>query len=423
MVAKIITGKSVKGILNYNEHKVRAGQAELILAHRFLREPQELSFMEKLNRFERLMEKNPRVRTNAIHISLNFASGEKLDSRKLQEIAAAYMAQIGFEGQPFLVYRHLDAAHPHVHVVTTNIRPDGKRIDLHNIGRHKSEVARQAIEQEFGLERAEGRKQAAALPLTPVPAPAQYGTSETKQAISQIVTAVTRHYNYTSLAELNAALGCFNVTASRGSENSPMYRNKGLVYSIINQQGQQVGVPIKASALPGNPTLPKLEMRFKENARVRGLYKDALKHEIDTLLRTSSPLSRQAFIQRLHREQIQVLFRESKEGMTYGVTFINHARKAVLNGSELGKAYSAKALVARLDGGKGAPDQLHDMAPQATREFQAGAPQQETPSAPAFYHAAAPFIDALVHVEQQPDYLPHTLQHKKRKQKKRRPSL
>jgi hypothetical protein len=34
------------------------------------------------------------------------------------------MERIGFGRQPYLVYRHFDADHPHIHIVTNTIRAD-----------------------------------------------------------------------------------------------------------------------------------------------------------------------------------------------------------------------------------------------------------------------------------------------------------
>ncbi len=52
---------------------------------------------------------------------------------KLKEVAETYMTKIGFAEQPYLVYSHHDAGHPHLHIVTTNIQNTGKRIELHNM--------------------------------------------------------------------------------------------------------------------------------------------------------------------------------------------------------------------------------------------------------------------------------------------------
>jgi len=136
MVAKITVPNSIKKALNYNEQKMKEGKAECIYAHNFLKEHEHLNFYEKLKRFERLISLNKRASTNAVHISLNFALNEKNEKEKLAEIASVYMDKIGFGEQPYLVYQHLDAGHPHIHIVTTNIQQSGKRISLHNIGKN-----------------------------------------------------------------------------------------------------------------------------------------------------------------------------------------------------------------------------------------------------------------------------------------------
>jgi len=116
MVAKIVIGKSIRGILNYNESKVSAGDAKLILASGFAGEIERVNFKQKLARFENLNLLRPSVKTNALHITLNFDVAEKLDNLKIQQIAMAYMDRIGFGDQPYLVYRHNDVAHQHIHV-------------------------------------------------------------------------------------------------------------------------------------------------------------------------------------------------------------------------------------------------------------------------------------------------------------------
>lgn len=40
-------------------------------------------------------------------------------------------------------------------------------------------------------------------------------------------------------------------------------------------------------------------------------------------------------------------FRENESGQVYGITFVDHVSKTVFNGSDLGKAYSAKSITER----------------------------------------------------------------------------
>ena len=349
MVVRIVSGKSIRGLLNYNERKVEGGQAELLMASRFGSELEDLGFNQKLNRFEHLTDLNSRVKTNALHIMLNFAPEEKPTDELMQQLAAAYMERIGFGDQPYLVYRHHDAAHSHLHIVTTNIQPDGKRIAVHNLGRTLSEETRKELEQEFGLIKADGRQLKNILGIKAVEAEmAQYGKTPTKRAIANVVTAVTQAYKFTSLAELNAVLQQFNVMADRGPVGSEMYERQGLVYSILDKQGQRIGIPINASALPYQPTLKNLEKLYSVNQQKRPPKKEDLQKRVDQVFAKYHQLSKATFIKELGKRQVSVVFRNNDQGFTYGFTFVDNRHKTVFNGSDLGKDYSAKALLKKL---------------------------------------------------------------------------
>jgi hypothetical protein len=217
MVAKIKSGKSLTGALNYNENKVKQGKAKIIEAAGYYKDLADLNFYDKLLRLTDLAERNERVKTNTVHISLNFANGEELPASVLREITADYMQGIGFKDQPYLVYRHQDAGHPHIHIVTTNINRDGERISLHYIGQNQSEKVRKEIEVKYGLTKAEAQTKQKPNLKADV-AVAEYGKAETKRSITNILGFVTRAYKYTSIPELNAVLQQYNIAADRGSK-------------------------------------------------------------------------------------------------------------------------------------------------------------------------------------------------------------
>lgn len=232
MVAKIESGKSLIGALNYNERKVKAGKAELIYAQLFQKDIQTLSFDEKLFRLTDLAARNHRTKTNTVHLSLNFDLSEHIPTPTLCEIAQSYMERIGFGEQPFLVYKHFDAGHDHIHVLTTNINSSGNRISLHNIGKLKSEPARYACELEFGLVRAGDQHKSMAIDKQIKPL--VYGTTDTKRTISNIVNYIIQTYKFTSLHEFNAVLASFNIVADRGPKETTMYQNGGLRYWALD---------------------------------------------------------------------------------------------------------------------------------------------------------------------------------------------
>lgn len=349
MVAKVNSGRNILGILNYNENKVREGMARCIHENMFGRDVEKLTFNGKRRGLENFIHRNRRATTKAVHISLNFHTSEKLTKDTLSEIATTYMDKIGFGDQPYLVYQHFDAAHPHIHIVTTNIKSDGKRILLYNIGRNQSEKARQQIEKEFNLVKAAGRKQSQNEILSPVNMQQLvYGRSETKRTISNIVRSVTRSYRYTSLPELNAVLSQYNIMADRGKEGSQMEARKGLLYRVIEPSGKKVGVPIKASSIFGKPTLAYLQKQYKLNAALRRPYKERLTNCINDAFGSKAKMRKSIFIKSLNKEGIHVLFRQNEDGRVYGITFVDNKTKVVFNGSDLGKAYSARAITERL---------------------------------------------------------------------------
>lgn len=46
-----------------------------------------------------------------------------------------------------------------------------------------------------------------------------------------------------------------------------MYERKGLIYSVLNENRNKIGVPIKASDFYNKPTLKNLEKKFRENEK------------------------------------------------------------------------------------------------------------------------------------------------------------
>ncbi len=348
MVARVTIPHSISRALNYNEKKVQEEKAQCIYAHNFLKEADHLNFHEKLQRFQQLISLNDRATTNTIHTSLNFDPSENLEKEKLIEIATVYMQKIGFGNQPFLVYQHKDAGHPHIHIVSTNIQKDGKRISVHNIGRNQSTKARKEIEIRYNLVRAEQHKQNLKDVILQLQATrVSYGKSETKRGIVNVLDAVLDKYIYTSLAELNAVLKLYNIQADRGREEGIIFKKHGLVYRVLDDRGNKIGVPIKASTIYNNPTLKNLEKKFKLNESLKQAHKKHLKTSIDWIM-VKPPTGLAAFKQALEKEKIGLVVRQNDAGQVYGLTYIDHTTKCVFNGSDIGKEYSAKTVLEKL---------------------------------------------------------------------------
>ncbi len=347
MVAIVHNSGSLRNALHYNENKVKKGVAECIHSLHFTKDTEWLSFKDKINRLEKLTTLNQRTKINSLHISLNFDLSDKLEKENLKIITDTYMQKIGFGDQPYLVYQHHDAGHPHLHIVTTNIKEDGRRITLHNLGGNQSMRASKEIEKEFHLVQALSKSRLR-YEFKPVSIQkAQYGKSETKRAITNVLDAVLPHYKYTSLAELNAVLKQYNVLADRGSEESRIYKKGGLVYRVLNEKGEKIGVPIKASLIYNTPTLPSIKAKFAQNNEARQRYKQRVKNSVDFSFAKHPKHTLQTLQQALQKEGIDLQLRQNDNGIIFGLTYVDHQTKCVFNGSDLGKQYSANALQQR----------------------------------------------------------------------------
>lgn len=417
MVAIINTGRSIRAIFNYNENKVSLGTAQCIGGGNYPMDVEKMSTGFKLKMLLKQLELNENVTRNSVHISLNFDPSEKdLSKEKLMEIANTYMDKIGFTVQPYLVYQHHDAGHPHIHIVSIKVKSDGRRIDMQNIGRNQSETARKEIETMFNLVRAESKKMKAGLDLLPINIQKiQYGATDSKKAIATILNSVIPNYKFTTIGELNAVLNLYNVSANIGKEDSKMFLHKGLVYQIIDDDKKPVGVPIKASSFHFKPTLQYLEEKFEINKKTRLPDMKRIKNTIDLAFLKNTKPSLDELEKILIKEGIAVIYRTSPQHLIYGITYVDHTTKSIFNGSALGTFYAAKAIQQRCE------ISIADKNNPAFGKFK---PLQDFPN----LKDTQPFIseselqkiiDSILQPEYSPDYIPGQLKGKRRKRKRK----
>ncbi len=282
-----------------------------------------------------LIERNKKFKTNTLHISLNFSPEDDLTDEKMQRIALDYMARLGFSEQPFLVYKHNDTKHPHLHIVTTNIKEDRSFIDLIYIAKKKSEPARKAIEIYFGLIRAEGRGKGPARVISALDLlPADYGREETKHVITNLVNEVVRGYKFTSLQEFNLILRKMNIVADRGHPQSRMFQTGGLVYSLLNKNGYRIGQSIKASDLYLKPTLKALQKKFSPNTVKKQIVKQYTARSVMMAMKYS--LNARDLDENLKRRNISLHIDQDRLGIIKAVHFVDHRNRAVFDNQELG---------------------------------------------------------------------------------------
>lgn len=104
-------------------------------------------------------DKPGRKLTNPVyHISLNFAreDGVRLTDELMSEIAREYMRRMGIVNTQYIICRHTDTAHPHLHIVANRVDNDGNTISDSNDSRRSAKICRE-LTQEYGLHIANGK--------------------------------------------------------------------------------------------------------------------------------------------------------------------------------------------------------------------------------------------------------------------------
>jgi len=346
MFAHIHFTDSISRVLHYHEKKLEQGKAECLHAANFIKDLKQLSWDDKLFHFTRLNSRNERARKNTAHIDLNFHPSDVVSNPRMKDIAIQYMKEMGFGSQPFLVYRHYDTPNPHAHVVSTNISPDGKRIDLIRSDFYNSITITQKIEQKYGLSPlgqkppdGEWQKEN---PVQKV----EYGKNALYPSFSRVLKHVVPKYLYTNLEELNVILSLYNIIADRGREQSFIYRHGGLVYKALDANGKKLSPYIKASVLNNKYTWNELQKNFLSNQSLREPHRQ---HILDTIDRTlfNTALSPPAFQQKMKTRRISTVFHQDKEGRPQNIWFIDHETKTVFDGASLGERYTAAAISQR----------------------------------------------------------------------------
>lgn len=408
MVARIKIKDALVTNFYYNENKVEQGVATCLMAENYPADLERLSQSQRLKMLQKMASMNEAIKVNSVHISLNFDPSETLSKERLQEIATGYMEGIGFGAQPYLVYQHFDAGHPHIHILSVKVGMDGKGLDTHNIAIKKSEPVRKELEAKFGLVRAEDMAKRSYKLKAAYAQKIEYGKTESRRAIAAVLEGVLMQYKYSSLAELNAVLRQYNVMADRCRETSRVYKNHGLLYRILDDKGKSVGVPIKASAFYNKPTLAFLEDRFRKNEGLKKPLKGRIQNAIDLYFVRQKRPSLNGMVQALAKQGIHTSMRQNENGQIYGLTFVDHKNKVVFNGSDLGKTYSAKGILERCGGVISiANDNLHAGHGHSTSGNSAN---------------ESGILDELMQPEQLYEPLPFELKKSRKKRKKRSPN-
>lgn len=154
MIAKIMKGSDFKGVVYYilNDEK----GTQIIDADGLFLENNDTIAQGFIGQ----AQMNPRVTKVVGHIALSFSKEDapRLNNVVMAQIAREYMERMGIKNTQYIIGRHFDKEHPHVHIAFNRIDNNGKTISDRN-DRFRSERICKELTKMYGLHFANGKEQ------------------------------------------------------------------------------------------------------------------------------------------------------------------------------------------------------------------------------------------------------------------------
>lgn len=339
MIAKISATENLGGALGYNFKKVEHNEASVLCVNDLRKAFDGTYRMDKvLGDMQALIPEKCRTKKMVFHCSLNPHPDEKLSDELLTQIAKEYMEALGYGKQPYIVFKHNDIAREHIHIVSLRVDSKGRKINDKFEGRRSKRIT-DALEKKYNL-----------LPSTKVTDKSLQEISKLdmakgniKEQVASIARSVLEHYRFCSLGELNAILRKYNLAVEEVKTEFRGKKYDGLVYVPTDDKGNKVSTPINASDIGRGMGYTAVQNRMQKSKQELKPLIPSLRGRVLEVMR-SSPQTKEKLCDRLADQGLRVLIRKNDFGRIYGITFVDDEAGVALNGSRLGKGYSANVF-------------------------------------------------------------------------------
>ncbi len=335
MVAKISIGSSLYGALAYNGEKMNESHGRVLGANKIvLPADGDIKIGAMADNFKAFMPKMGKTKKPVLHISLNPHPDDKLTDQDFEILAREYLDKLGFGEQPYIIYKHEDIDRHHIHIVTVNVNEEGKRLDQSFLFRRSKKITTE-LEEKYNLHKAQRERVSPDTPIMKVDP-----NGDIKRQVQNTVKLVGMRWQFQSIGEYNTILGLYNVKCEMtdGKVNGREYH--GLVYFATDDDGNKIATPLKASRLGKFASRAAVEGRF-ERAAEKVNVKPTKRMVVEAM---AASTGKDDFIANLKEKNIDLVLRYNEDGRLYGATFVDHNTHTVLNGSRLGREFSANAL-------------------------------------------------------------------------------
>lgn len=251
MKAKVSRGAGFRGALSYVLDEGRGGgkkRPEVVGGNMVGQSSRSLS-----QEFAAVRQLRPDVGKPVWHASLSLPAGERLSAEKWEAVASDFMQRMGFDAAntPYVVVRHQDTAHDHVHIVGSRVGLDGK-VWLGQWEARRAIEATQQIEQAHGLRLTPGlgdaRAEKKAASQGEIEGALRTGQPLARQQLQQLCDAASKDCrSFTDYVERLESLGVEVLpVVQQGGQ-----RLTGLSYSLegVSLKGSDLGKGFTAAGI------------------------------------------------------------------------------------------------------------------------------------------------------------------------------
>ncbi|WP_286883061.1 relaxase/mobilization nuclease domain-containing protein [Sphingobacterium sp. UBA5980] len=129
MIVKILSSAKNFGGVRYNTDKIQQDKGELVKATNFgaLGAMSNLRPSDYINYLELQTSASKKIKNPQFHVAIS-CKGRSHSKEELTEIAEKWLKGMGYEKQPYLLIFHKDTKNNHIHIVSTRVGRDGKKI-------------------------------------------------------------------------------------------------------------------------------------------------------------------------------------------------------------------------------------------------------------------------------------------------------
>lgn len=219
-----------------------------------------------------------------VHATLNLPRGEHVNDDTFLTLSKAYMEYMGYGEQPYIVVRHHDTEHEHVHIVSSTIKEDCSQINL-SFDYRRSMAAQKHLEKQFGLSPSPNKRTVRELPKLQTPEFNHQDGNGVRYYMQDILNNTLQKSKVRSFEELAKLLNKHHIQLKVVERSGRV----GVAYGIATKEGYRSRF-ISGYTVHPQFSGPKLQQVFERNQESALL--PMVKKRLEKQLRTTYKLFR-----------------------------------------------------------------------------------------------------------------------------------